>query len=174
MYDAIVVGARCGGAPTAMLLARKGYKVLLLDSAKFPSDIPHGHFIHRQGPRLLKKWGLLDRIVASGCPASTSLSMEIGDLTLVGRDLTIDGVAMGYGPRRKVLDNLLIEAAVEAGVEFRPGVLVEGYLVEDDAIVGIRGRDRDGGAPLIERATDHDRRGWSQFRPGPLREGGNV
>ena len=153
MYDAIVVGARCGGAPTAMLLARKGYKVLLLDSAKFPSDIPHGHFIHRQGPRVLKKWGVLDRIVTSGCPASTSLSMEIGGLTLVGRDLAIDGVAMGYGPRRKVLDNLLIEAAVKAGVEFRPGVLVEGYLVEDDAIVGIRGRDRDGGGPLTERAT---------------------
>lgn len=153
MYDAIVVGARCGGAPTAMLLARKGYKVLLLDSAKFPSDIPHGHFIHRHGPRLLKKWGLLDRIVASGCPATSSLSMEIGGLTLVGRDLTIDGVAMGYGPRRKVLDSLLIEAAVDAGADFRPGVLVEGYLVEDDAIVGIRGRNRDSATPLMERAT---------------------
>ena len=153
MYDAIVVGARCGGAPTAMLLARQGYKVLLLDSAKFPSDIPHGHFIHRHGPRLLKKWGLLDRIVASGCPAATSISMEIGGLTLVGCDLTIDGVALGYGPRRKILDTLLIEAAVEAGAEFRPGALVEGYLVEDDQIVGIRGRQRDGNAPFTERAT---------------------
>jgi flavin-dependent dehydrogenase len=54
MYDAIVVGARCAGASTAMLLARKGYKVLLVDSVKFPSDIPHGHFIHRDGPRRLK------------------------------------------------------------------------------------------------------------------------
>src|SRR5262245_19917425 len=112
MHDAIVVGARCGGAPTAMLLARQGYKVLLLDAAKFPSDIPHGHFIHRHGPQRLKKWGLLDRIVASGCPASTSFLMDINDLTLSTPDLTVDGVAVGYGPRRKVLDTLLIAAAV--------------------------------------------------------------
>lgn len=151
MYDAIVIGARCGGAPTAMLLARKGYKVLLLDSARFPSDIPNGHFIHRQGPRLLQQWGLLDRIVASGCPATTTLSMQIDGITLVGRDLAVDGVAYGYGPRRRVLDALLVEAAIEAGVEFRPGVTVDGYLVENDAIVGIRGRQRDG-AHITERA----------------------
>ena len=39
MYDAIIVGARCAGSPTAMLLSRKGYKVLLVDRASFPSDI---------------------------------------------------------------------------------------------------------------------------------------
>jgi len=38
MYDAIVVGARCAGSPTALLLARKGYKVLLTDRSTFPSD----------------------------------------------------------------------------------------------------------------------------------------
>jgi flavin-dependent dehydrogenase len=38
-YDAIIVGARCGGSPTAMLLARKGYRVLLCDKATFPSDV---------------------------------------------------------------------------------------------------------------------------------------
>ncbi len=65
MYDAIVVGARCGGAPTAMLLARNGYNVLLVDRATFPSDLPHGHFIHKDGPRRLHRWGLLDRIPPS-------------------------------------------------------------------------------------------------------------
>src|SRR4051812_35378764 len=68
MYDAIVVGARCAGAPTAMLLARQGYKVLLVDRATFPSTIPQGHFIHRSGPRCLHRWGLLDQVVATGCP----------------------------------------------------------------------------------------------------------
>ncbi len=38
MHDAIVVGARCAGAPTAMLLARQGHRVLLADRASFPSD----------------------------------------------------------------------------------------------------------------------------------------
>jgi len=153
MYDAIVIGARCGGAPTAMLLARKGYRVLLLDAARFPSDIPQGHFIHRHGPRLLDQWGLLDQIVGSGCPATTTLSMDINDVTLVGRDLAVDGVAYGYGPRRRVLDALLVNAAIEAGAEFRPGVMVDGYLVEDDGIVGIRGRQLEGPARVEERAT---------------------
>ena len=54
MHDVIVVGARCAGAATAMLLARAGARVLLLDRATLPSDIPHGHFIHRHGPRRLR------------------------------------------------------------------------------------------------------------------------
>src|SRR5690348_12866752 len=126
MYDAIVVGARCAGAPTAMLLARKGYKVLLVDRATFPSEIPHGHFIHRQGPRCLSRWGLLDRIVASNCPAVTVLTHDFGDFPLVGRGLVADGVALGYGPRRAVLDKVLVDAAVEAGAEVREGFVVEG------------------------------------------------
>jgi 2-polyprenyl-6-methoxyphenol hydroxylase-like FAD-dependent oxidoreductase len=68
MYDTIVIGARCAGAPVAMLLAQKGYKVLLLDRSTFPSEIAHGHFIHRQGPMLLARWRLLNKIVESNCP----------------------------------------------------------------------------------------------------------
>jgi 2-polyprenyl-6-methoxyphenol hydroxylase-like FAD-dependent oxidoreductase len=67
MYDAIIIGAWCTGSPTAMLLARQGYKVLLVDRAAFPSHLPHGHFAHRGGPRQLRKWGLLDELVAAGC-----------------------------------------------------------------------------------------------------------
>jgi flavin-dependent dehydrogenase len=55
MYDAIVIGARCAGASTAMLLARSGLDVLLVDRARFPSEIPHGHFIHRHGPARLAR-----------------------------------------------------------------------------------------------------------------------
>jgi len=63
MYDVIVVGARCAGAPTAMLLARKGYRVLLVDRDTFPSDIMSTHYIHLPGIARLKNWGLLDRLV---------------------------------------------------------------------------------------------------------------
>ena len=73
MYDVIIVGGRCAGAPLARLLAGGGARVLLVDRATFPSEIPHGHFIHRQGPRRLKQWGLLDR-VAAVCPRSASSS----------------------------------------------------------------------------------------------------
>lgn len=58
MYDAIVIGARCGGSPTAMLLARKGYRVLLVDKAMFPSDTMSTHFIHLPGVALLQRWGI--------------------------------------------------------------------------------------------------------------------
>lgn len=64
-YDVIVVGARCAGAPTAMLLARRGLEVLLVDRASFPSEIPHGHCIHRGGQRILRDWQLLERITAA-------------------------------------------------------------------------------------------------------------
>jgi 2-polyprenyl-6-methoxyphenol hydroxylase-like FAD-dependent oxidoreductase len=116
IQDIIVVGARCAGAPTAMLLARKGYRVLLVDRSTFPSDIAHGHFIHRHGPRRLCEWGLLDRVVATVCPPSTTITLDTGGTRLVGKDLVLDGVAAGYGPRRGALDQVLINGAVAAGV----------------------------------------------------------
>jgi len=150
-YDVIVVGARCAGAPTAMLLARKGLRVVLVDRAKFPSDIRHGHFIHRHGPRLLHAWGVLDRIVATGCPAATSFTFDAGERRLVGRDLVVGGVAFGYGPRRAALDRVLVDAAVEAGAELRDNFLVTDYVGDDDRITGIRGQQGD--ATVTERAT---------------------
>ena len=87
MYDAIVLGARCAGAATAMLLARRGFDVLLVDRARFPSDLPHGHFIHRHGPVRLDSWGLLDRVLATGCSPIESLVEDLGDFTLSGEDL---------------------------------------------------------------------------------------
>jgi flavin-dependent dehydrogenase len=152
MLEAIVVGARCAGAATAMLLARMGHRVLLLDRARFPSDIPHGHFIHRHGPRLLQQWGLLESVVQSDCPAVTRFTLDLGDFPLTGRDLVRDGVAFGYGPRRRVLDSVLIDAAVAAGVEFRQGFTVDEYVAEGNGVAGIRGRSHHGGAPITERA----------------------
>ena len=152
-FDAIVVGARCAGASTAMLLARLGLRVLMVDKAAFPSDIAHGHFIHRQGPRLLQKWGILERIVKSGCPASTSFTLDTPLARLEGKDLVLDGVAFGYGPRRSVLDRLLIEASIEAGVEFRQNFRVESYVVECDRVAGIRGKTGPNGTVVEERAA---------------------
>jgi flavin-dependent dehydrogenase len=73
MYDAIVVGARCAGSPTAMLLARKGYRVLLVDRATFPSDTLSTHFIRPSGVVQFKRWGLLERVIDSGCPPISRL-----------------------------------------------------------------------------------------------------
>src|SRR4029450_6107757 len=129
-YDAIVVGARCAGATTAMLLARRGQRVLMIDRARFPSDIPQGMFVHRHGPDRLARWGVLDKIVASGCPGVTSMTSYFGDFRLPARNLRVDGVAWGYGPRRAVLDQILVTAAVEAGAELREGLAVESLLTD--------------------------------------------
>jgi 2-polyprenyl-6-methoxyphenol hydroxylase-like FAD-dependent oxidoreductase len=152
MFDVIVVGGRCAGAATALLLARKGFKVLVVDKAKFPADIPLGHFIHMQGPRLLQSWGLLDTIVRSGCPPVTKFTMDLGDFPLTGTNLVRDGVAFGYAPRRRALDSILIEAAIASGAEFRDGFLVDEYLLDGVAVAGIRGRSRRSGARLSARA----------------------
>jgi flavin-dependent dehydrogenase len=149
-YDAVIVGARCAGASTAMLLARKGYRVLLIDRARFPSEIPHGHFIHRHGPPRLARWGLLDRIVATGCPPATRLNSYLADVPLIADNLEVDGIAWGYGPRRAVLDRILVEAAVEAGVELQEGVGVEDLVWDADRVVGVR---TTGGSAIRARLT---------------------
>jgi len=152
MYDAIVIGARCGGASTAMLLARQGHRVLLVDRAMFPSDIPHGHLIHRGGPARLASWGLLQRVIATGCPAITAMSSDVGDYTLAANGLAVDGVPVALGPRRTALDRVLVDAAVEAGVELRAGFSVESLTMDGDHVTGIRGGDRRAGTSVTERA----------------------
>ncbi|MDQ5822954.1 MAG: NAD(P)/FAD-dependent oxidoreductase [Chloroflexota bacterium] len=154
MYDAIVVGARCAGSPTAMLLARKGYNVLLVDRATFPSDTMRNHFIRHRGVAQLEKWGLLDRVIASGCPPVRQEISDLGDFPLAvnAADTSpVEGVDAEYAPRRYVLDKILVDAAAEAGVEVREGFSVSDVLLEDGRVTGVRGKSK-GGAPVEEKA----------------------
>ncbi len=150
-YDAIVVGARCAGSPTAMLLARAGYRVLLVDRAEFPSDTLSTHVIHVPGVAALNRWALLDRVVATGCPPMEGYSFDFGPVTISGTPRPRDGLTTGYAPRRTVLDKILVDAAAEAGAEVREHFNVDEILIEDGTVVGIRGHG-DGGAPVVERA----------------------
>ena len=137
MYDAIVVGARVSGAPTAMLLARKGHQVLLVDRASFPSDTMSTLIIWQTGVAKLKQWGLLDRLTATGLPANTKFTMDLGDFPLGGWAPPVDGVTDSYAPRRKVIDKILVDAAVEAGVEFREKFSVRELIFDGDQVVGV-------------------------------------
>ncbi len=91
MYDAIVVGARVAGSPTAMLLARKGYRVLMVDRAGFPSDTLSTHYIHQPGVARLERWGLRDKVAASNCLPVRSLTVDFGPVTLQGSPPAYEG-----------------------------------------------------------------------------------
>lgn len=142
-YDVIVVGARCAGSPTAMLLARKGYKVLLVDKASFPSDTLSTHMIHPPGVDALKRWGLLDRVIATNCPAITRYMFDLGPTYLEGNPSPAD-MPPAYGPRRIVLDKILVDAAAESGAEIREEFTLDEILFDGDRVTGIKGHDKSG------------------------------
>lgn len=149
-YQAIVVGARCAGSPIAMLLARKGYRVLMVDRATFPSDTLSTHVVHPLGVDALSRWGLLDRLVATECPSIDTYAFDFGPFTITGAPGTKDA-PVAYCPRRTILDKLLVDAAAEAGAEIREDFTVEEVLMDGGRVAGIKGRSRNGD-PVTERA----------------------
>jgi 2-polyprenyl-6-methoxyphenol hydroxylase-like FAD-dependent oxidoreductase len=152
MYDAIIIGARCAGAPTAMLLARKGYRVLLVDKATFPSDTLSTHILWPHGAEVMDRWGLLAKLAATGCPPiAKNLLFDVGPFALSGGVTDTNGGRGGFCPRRTVLDKLLVDAAVGAGVVLREGFSVETLRWDGDRVVGIRGHGRTGSS-IDERA----------------------
>ncbi len=152
MYDAIVIGSRCAGAPIAMLLARRGRRVLVVDRATFPSDVLSGHTIQPAGMACLARWGLLERVRATGAPFSDTVRFDFGDVVLEGSPVPAEGIDAAVCIRRTIIDPLLADAAVEAGAEVRHGVAVTELLRDGERVVGIRGHDGDG-RPFEARAS---------------------
>jgi flavin-dependent dehydrogenase len=151
MYDVIVIGARCAGSPAAMLFARQGYRVLLLEKARFPQDTLSSHYIHQPGVALLDRWGLLDELRAAGCPPIDHQSYEAPGVRLDGFALPVDGHRTTYAPRRFVLDPILAGGAVASGAEFRESCAVTDLVFEDDRVAGVR-YTTPGGAEATDRA----------------------
>ncbi|HET6939085.1 MAG TPA: NAD(P)/FAD-dependent oxidoreductase, partial [Nocardioides sp.] len=130
------------GSPTAMLLARKGYRVLAVDRATFPSDTLSTLVVHAPGIAALHRWGLLDRLIETACPPIDRYSFDLGPFTISGRSKPVDGIDLAYAPRRTVLDALLVDAARKAGAEVREGQNVDGLVRDADGSVrGIRTPD---------------------------------
>jgi 2-polyprenyl-6-methoxyphenol hydroxylase-like FAD-dependent oxidoreductase len=148
-WDAIVIGARCAGSPVAMLLARKGYRILAVDSAKFPSDTISTHLLHPPAVAALERWHLLDRLVSTGCPAIDNYTFNFGDFEISGAPGTA-AAPVAYCPRRTILDKLLVDAVSEAGAEVREGFSVDEIVMREGRVTGIRGRAN--GKPVAESA----------------------
>ena len=134
-----------------MLLARAGYRVLLVDKATFPSDTMSTHVLHPPAVAALARWGILERLEDTGCPPITRYTFDFGPIAVAGSPRPADGAAKGYGPRRIVLDALLVDAAATAGAEVREAFTVDEVVIEDGVAVGIRGHAK-GGETVTERA----------------------
>jgi flavin-dependent dehydrogenase len=141
-YDAIVVGTRAAGAATAMLLARLGRRVLVVDRSRYGSDTLSTHALMRGGTLQLHRWGVLGDVTAAGTPPvrRTVFHYDDGDV-----DVSIKpagGVDALYAPRRTVLDRILADAAERAGADVRFGTTVTDLVHADDGrVVGVGGRD---------------------------------
>ncbi|MFD8705757.1 NAD(P)/FAD-dependent oxidoreductase [Kitasatospora sp. NPDC059648] len=143
-WDAVVVGARVAGAATALLLARRGHRVLLIDRAAFPSDTMSTLYIHQPGVAKLSEWGLLPALLDSGCPVLDTISYDVGGVRLAGPAPVMPGAPAAFAPRRLVLDRLLVEAAVKAGVEFVDRASLQELVHSEGRVTGVRFRTAGG------------------------------
>ncbi|HEX4996882.1 MAG TPA: NAD(P)/FAD-dependent oxidoreductase [Terriglobia bacterium] len=143
-YDVVVAGARCAGAATAMLLARRGLRVLVVDRERYGADTLSTHALMRGGVLQLHRWGVLDEVKAAGTPTVRSTAFHYGDEILEIPIKPKDGIDGLYAPRRRVIDRLLVDAVRSAGGE----VVYETRLVDlarsDNRVRGARLRSANG------------------------------
>jgi len=137
-YDVIVVGGRVAGAATAMLLAQRGMRVVVLDQSAAGSDALSTHALMRAGVLQLSRWGVLDDIVAAGTPPITRTTF-----TYAGERVVIDlksahGVDALFAPRRTLLDSVLVMAANRAGAEVHHRASVADVVRQNGRVVGVR------------------------------------
>jgi 2-polyprenyl-6-methoxyphenol hydroxylase-like FAD-dependent oxidoreductase len=152
-YDVIIVGARVAGAATAMLLARAGLRVLVVDRAHFPSDTLSTHQIQLPGVARLARFGLLELLLDAGTPPTPHVRFQAGDAVVEGEFPSYHNVNMMISPRRTVLDALLVDAARDAGAEVREGCALEALFSEYERVAGVRLRDRRRGSSTSESAA---------------------
>jgi flavin-dependent dehydrogenase len=152
-YDVIVVGGRCAGAATAMLLARGGLRVLVVEASRPRTDTLSTHALMRGGVLLLERWGLLDAIIDSGTPAIVRTDFVYGDEVETVAIRPAAGVSALRAPRRTLLDPLLLDAAGAAGAEIRSPARVTRLLCDAGGVHGVEGVERGTGARFRATAT---------------------
>src|SRR5262245_12149305 len=141
-FDVVVVGARCAGAATALLLARRGLRVLAVDRGRYASDTVSTHALMRAGVAQLSRWGVLEQIKAAGTPVIRSTSFHYGDEVVAVQIKPQQGIEGLYAPRRTVIDRVLVDAARKAGAEITFETQLVGLVREDNGRVsGVRIKD---------------------------------
>ena len=176
-YDAVIIGGRVAGAATALLLARSGLSVLVVDRARYGSDTLSTHALTRGGVLQLERWGLLPAVIDAGTPAATAVSFHYGDDVLAVPIKSRDGVTALFAPRRTVLDSILVDHAAAAGADMVFGPrFVDVRRDANGRICGVTIEARDGRAIGIDAglvigadgmtSAVADRVGASTYRSG--------
>lgn len=149
MYDVIVVGGRCAGAPTAMLMASQGHRVLMLDKDPPASDMAHStHILQPIAIAKLRKWGILPALEAV-CPSFEYYSLDLGPAVVRGKPPPVDGDARVFAPRRHVIDAIVANTAVAAGVEYRAETKVVDLIRDGNTVAGVKAVGATGGTESI-------------------------
>ena len=150
-YDIVVVGARCAGAATAMLLARAGHRVLMVDRGRYGTDALSTHALMRGAVVQLHRWFVLPAVIAAGTPPVRQATFFYGADSVTVPIKPREGIDALYAPRRHVLDRLLVDAARAAGADVRFGVRVR-LLERSDTgrVTGVVLEDEDGHVERVE------------------------
>jgi 2-polyprenyl-6-methoxyphenol hydroxylase-like FAD-dependent oxidoreductase len=147
-FDAIVVGARCAGAPLATMLARDGLRVCLVDKDRFPSDTPSTHGIQPTGVQVLERLGVLDSLLKLA-PPILRLRMLFDDVSAPAADVVAITGAPGLSVRRTMLDEILVNTAVGTGVDVRTQTAITGLVMDGGRVAGVTTTSGDLRAPLV-------------------------
>ena len=144
-YDAVIVGGRVAGASTALLLARAGARVAILERSAHGSDTVSTHALMRAGVLQLSRWGLLPEVLRAGTPpVRRTLFHYAGDPPVQVSIRPSPGVDALYAPRRHVLDRILVDAAAAAGADVVHGATVTGLRHDGGRVRGVVARGRNG------------------------------
>ncbi len=140
--DVIIVGAGCAGTTLAVLLARQGFRVVVLERGQNLKDTRSTHMFEADALAFLDRLGLTERLRATGAPLIGHADMRVADvhvqIDLPQRPGDIGAIA---SVRRRTLDPLLAQAAVEAGADVRMKATVTDLLMEGGRVIGVRFRE---------------------------------
>jgi menaquinone-9 beta-reductase len=160
--DVIVVGAGPAGAASAILLAERGFDVVVLDRAAFPRPKLCGEYLSPEAARVLDRLGVLKSLDAAGAVPLAGMRITAPDGTVVTGRYRAIGRWRPYRDHalavpRETLDNLLAERLRALPVDFRERVRVTDVLVERGRVVGVEATDASGAAqrflaPLVVAA----------------------
>ena len=141
--DVVIVGGGPAGSATALLLAREGVAVRIVERARFPRRKVCGEYLNAGAVEALDRFGVLAAVRGASAPLRGVRLVPDG-----APDVTLPFRRASLACAREVLDAILLDAAVGAGAVLERG-RVEEIVVDEGQCVGVLVRD--------DQGTSHER-----------------